>query len=340
MRKIRVIVCGVHFGKFYIEACKKNNRLELQGILSQGSIESYNIADKNNIPLYTKPKDIMTNNVDMIVMATRSLITGGRSNFTVKELLRKGISVIQEQPVHEKEVLDICRSINVHKQGYYVNNFYRFLPNARKFISYARKLIDQYKIIRLQFSCSSQVLYPLIDTLYEILGDIKEFSVEKLLDGNMEILSGTINYIPFVLNYYNEYSEDNDGNLALFFDIKVDSDAGNLRLTDPEGEIIWESHLCYEKNFNMSKDNPGNIAPIEILSDKMAASYVERYEEVWPQAMGKSLVEFFDKSLNEKSEALIKRTLKQCEVCTNIIKTAGKPKKLKTPYLHGISMRI
>ena len=37
----------------------------------------------------------------------------------------------------------------------------------------------------------------------------------------MEILSGAINDVPFSLNYYNEYSEDNDGNLALFFYILI-----------------------------------------------------------------------------------------------------------------------
>ena len=50
MKKIKVIVCGVHFGKFYIESCNQNERLELTGILSNGSEESYELADKNNVP--------------------------------------------------------------------------------------------------------------------------------------------------------------------------------------------------------------------------------------------------------------------------------------------------
>ena len=221
MKKIKVIVCGVHFGKFYIESCNQNERLELTGILSNGSEESYELADKNNVPLYTRTEDITKDMADIIVIVTRTLITGGKSDLTVKSLLEKGISIIQEQPVHEKEVINICKSIRSDKQDYYINNFYRFLENTKNFIFYAKKIIRQYEVIRLQMSCSSQVLYPLIDILYEIFGDIYKFDLRKVEDGNMEILSGAINDVPFSLNYYNEYSEDNDGNLALFFYIKT-----------------------------------------------------------------------------------------------------------------------
>ena len=168
MKKIKVIVCGVHFGKFYIESCNQNERLELTGILSNGSEESYELADKNNVPLYTRTEDITKDMADIIVIVTRTLITGGKSDLTVKSLLEKGISIIQEQPVHEKEVINICKSIRSDKQDYYINNFYRFLENTKNFIFYAKKIIRQYEVIRLQMSCSSKVLYPLIDILYEI----------------------------------------------------------------------------------------------------------------------------------------------------------------------------
>ena len=339
MKKRKVIVCGVHFGKFYIESCNQNERLELTGILSNGSEESYELADKNNVPLYTRTEDITKDMADIIVIVTRTLITGGKSDLTVKSLLEKGISIIQEQPVHEKEVINICKSIRSDKQDYYINNFYRFLENTKNFIFYAKKIIRQYEVIRLQMSCSSQVLYPLIDILYEIFGDIYKFDLRKVEDGNMEILSGAINDVPFSLNYYNEYSEDNDGNLALFFYIKIESNAGNLILTDPEGAVIWQSHLCYEKNMCMQEQKIEELEPIEYLGGIKTVTYMNRYKVTWPQAMGKSIEEFFDKSINTGIEKFKTRTLRQCEIYSNITKIAGKPKKIKNTYLHGISLK-
>ena len=52
MRKLRVIVCGVGFGRYYIEAILRLPDLfELVGILSRGSKNSIKLAEKYGVPL-------------------------------------------------------------------------------------------------------------------------------------------------------------------------------------------------------------------------------------------------------------------------------------------------
>ncbi|MGC4019647.1 MAG: Gfo/Idh/MocA family oxidoreductase [Muricomes sp.] len=340
MKKIGIVVCGVQFGKFYIEACKRSQEIELKGILSRGSKESCEIAKQYKVPLYTSAEDISSDTADIVLAATRTLITGGRSSSMVKKLLEKGISVIQEQPVHEKEAADISKNlIDDKKQGYCINNFYRFLPSVQQFLFYVSKVINEHRILRFHLSCSSQVLYPLIDVLYEMLGGIAEFNVNKILDGNMNVLAGTINNIPFILNYYNEYSEDNDGSLALFFDIKIDTDAGNLILNDPEGKVIWQSHLSYQRGADFSSEKFKNLQPLECLFDGNVKSYEQRYTEVWPKAMEESIKDFYKKTLAGNAKEVSERTLGQCKICSDIADVSGKPRKIEGSYLSGISMQ-
>ena len=59
MSKIRTVVCGTSFGRFYIEGIKSlNDQYELVGILSTGSRQSKRIAEKENIKLKDKIDDL------------------------------------------------------------------------------------------------------------------------------------------------------------------------------------------------------------------------------------------------------------------------------------------
>ena len=339
LKRIRVIVCGTNFGRFYINACNKSEEIDIKGILSRGSEESRKVADYFGLPLYTEIDQIPIDDVDVFVIVARSFITGGKSNKIIKKILEMGISVIQEQPVHVKEVIDIGKSINKSRQSYYVNNFYRFMPAVKAFLDYAQKVKRNLKILRIRLSCTSQVLYPLVDILYDLFGGIETFEVKKAIDGNMCVLSGMINSVPFILNYYNEYGDEIDGGLALFFDIKVDTNAGNLILDDPEGTVIWQSHLMYSREGDFSSDDYKNVKPIECLFDGRTGSYSQRYEKEWPIAMEESIRNFFEKTLNSRNAKLqVEKTEEQCKICTTIIEAAGRPNKIDIPYIDAYSL--
>ena len=51
MKKLRVMVCGVGFGRYYIEAILRlPDMFELVGILSRGSKNSIKLAEKYSVP--------------------------------------------------------------------------------------------------------------------------------------------------------------------------------------------------------------------------------------------------------------------------------------------------
>lgn len=97
----RVIVCGTNFGRIYIEGItRKTTKCKLVGILSKGSQQSRKCAESNGVPLYTNVSQISSSEVDIVCVAVKSSITGGKGTEIAKECLKKGINVIQEQPVH------------------------------------------------------------------------------------------------------------------------------------------------------------------------------------------------------------------------------------------------
>ncbi len=334
--KVKVVVCGVNFGQFYLQACKKSNSIELTGILSQGSQRSQAAAKRLGVPLFTHAEEIPPQQADFAIVAARSAITGGKSAPTVKALLRQGISVAQEQPVHEKEAAELSKQLVKEEQIYTVNNFYHFLPAVEAFLKTAQKISRTHPILRLRLSCSSQVLYPLIDILYDTLEEISSIEVTKIQDGNCSILAGKLNAIPFTLHYYNEYAADIDGSLALFFDLQLDTPAGNLILNDPEGQVIWQTHLLYNRAADFSAEEYQTVAPLQILFDGRAKSYAQRYREIWPLAMARSILACRQNTHSkETAQKTVQKTLQQCALCAKITNAAGRPKKIEIPYQSG-----
>lgn len=104
--KIRVLLCGVIFGQVYLKGVLNNNDYQLCGILSTGSEYSRKIAAKYHVSLYTKIDEVSSDNFDLALVVIRSGIVGGEGNKVTQQLLNKGISVIQEQPVHSEEAIE------------------------------------------------------------------------------------------------------------------------------------------------------------------------------------------------------------------------------------------
>lgn len=90
MRKLRVIVCGVGFGRYYIEAILRLPDLfELVGILSRGSKNSIKLAEKYGVPLMTDIEEISKENVDAVCVVVTGIShviieTSTQKNFEFK----------------------------------------------------------------------------------------------------------------------------------------------------------------------------------------------------------------------------------------------------------------
>ena len=97
MRKLRVIVCGVGFGRYYIEAILRLPDLfELVGILSRGSKNSIKLAEKYGVPLMTDIEEISKENVDAVCVVVKSSIVGGNgmaiNYLEIKKQIRQKLS--------------------------------------------------------------------------------------------------------------------------------------------------------------------------------------------------------------------------------------------------------
>lgn len=190
MRKLRVIVCGVGFGRYYIEAILRLPDLfELVGILSRGSKNSIKLAEKYGVPLMTDIEEISKENVDAVCVVVKSSIVGGNGTDIVMQLLEKGIHVIQEQPIHSEEYKKCLIIAKKNHCKYQLNTFYPYLDSVRKFISIAIRLRKAMPITYIIAESSVQVLFPLLDILNQILGGVQPYKLEKLQGENVQRFS-------------------------------------------------------------------------------------------------------------------------------------------------------
>mgnify|MGYP000599462763 FL=1 len=126
-----IIVYGSRFGQFYLEALKRMKGIKIVGLLAKGSDRSYECARYYNIPLYTS-LDEVEERVDVACVAVKTGALGGEGANIAKQLLRKGINVLLEQPVHYKE-LGECYKIAQNQKVYFgaVSYTHLTLPTKR-----------------------------------------------------------------------------------------------------------------------------------------------------------------------------------------------------------------
>ena len=109
------IICGSRFGQFYIEAIRKHDDINICGLLANGSQRSVDCAEFYQLNLYTHIDEIPSH-IDFACVAIKSEVQGGQGNIIAKKLLQKGIDVIFEQPISEREYAElygVARKINV-----------------------------------------------------------------------------------------------------------------------------------------------------------------------------------------------------------------------------------
>lgn len=184
-QKIKAIVCGSTFGQFYCEALAGiPDLVEFSGILSAGSERSKKCAERYGVKSYTSIEQLDPD-ISLACVVARSGVLGGNGTKIALSLLEKGIHVIQEQPVHFKDVEICIKAAKKHNVLYRVGNLYKFLPNVRCFIACAKALHEHSSPLYLDIGCASQVSYPLMEILSEILPSVRPFQILSV-NGEMQ----------------------------------------------------------------------------------------------------------------------------------------------------------
>ncbi|MDB8680959.1 Gfo/Idh/MocA family oxidoreductase [[Ruminococcus] gnavus] len=301
MNKLRVVVCGTVFGRYYLEGIRKiPERYTLTGIFARGSTHSKQVAEHYGVPLFTDIEMITKENADIACVVVSSAIIGGNGTDLALNFLKKGIHVIQEHPVHLREYQKCLLMSSKNRCKYKLNTFYPDLLSIKHMICIVNKMREKLPIIFIRAECSVQLLFPMLDIISQVLGGLEPYQMEKLsgsLPQRFSVLSGTIRGVPIMLTIDNHMDlKLPESNLTMFHRIQIGTPSGTLMLTDTHGKLIWIPILD-ERLKKLQHGDNNYLAEIPIqeeLGNNKPGTLGDIFLKYWPQCMANVLYDFYD----------------------------------------------
>lgn len=301
MERLRIVVCGTVFGRYYLEGIKLlQDKYELVGIVAKGGERSQKAAERYGVPLITNPEKLTKEQVDVACVVIKSTIIGGDGTDLAKMFLKKGIHVIQEQPVHLKDYQECLMLSKNNNCKYSLNTFYPHLGNIRKMIEVAYVLKKHMPITFIRAECSVQLLFPMLDMIGRVVGGLSPNKFEKLngeFKQRFAVLNGEIRDVPILLTVDNQMDlSAKESNLTMFHRMQIGTPKGTLMLTDTHSELLWFPVLHEDlKMLDPGKENEMSRIPIcQNLTDGEDRTLGEIFNYQWPECMADSFLEFYE----------------------------------------------
>jgi thiazolinyl imide reductase len=298
MEKLRTVVCGSTFGQFYLAALRMMpEEFELAGLLARGSERSVKCAEYYGIKLYTEA-DQLPGDIVLACVVLRSGVMGGRGTELSLKLLERGLHVIQEQPVHHKDMAACLRTARRSGVSFQTGDLYVHLPAVRRFIACAKAMQERQNALYIDAAFASQVSYPMMHIFSEALPSIRPWKMGALSrdGGPFHVLTGTLGKIPAVLRVHHEVDPgDPDNHLHLLHRITIGSEGGSLSLTDTHGPVVWHPRLHIPENRNTLGDLADAYPEYllenstETLGPWSPANYRDILTKQWPRAIARDL---------------------------------------------------
>lgn len=317
-RRRKAIVVGATFGTVYGEAlAAPQSPVELVGVLSAGSAASAQLAERLGVARYTDLDALPP--VDVAFVVVRSAVVGGQGAHIAERLLKRGIHVMQEQPVHADEILSLLRVAKAHSVLYTVNDFYSHVAPVRQFISAARNLDEITPIRYVHARSSIHVSYPLFTILGNVVGPLaparilvphraesteSSFATGRLMLGNVTV----------DLLIQNELcAADPDNHARLMHTITAGSDAGELTLAHTHGPTRW-----YRR--------PGAELVEVPIAEPVGADFEPTAQRVrntlWPDAIRAAASEFIE-SIDHARRPLSQRFVRATRLWSDFTSAIG-----------------
>lgn len=349
-RRLRVVVCGTTFGRFYLNGIKRiSDDYELVGILARGSDNSKQCAKEYGVPIYTSVDEINKEDVDVACVVIRSSIVGGYGSKIAMDFLKKGINVVQEQPIHQQDVIEGFKTSKKNNCQFIINSFYPYIDTVSEFINTAEKLIKKTKAVYIDAACSIQVLFPLIDMLGRIAGGFMPWKLENekiIKSGIFTICTGKIKNIPFIIKIQNKLNtEDPDNYFHLLHRITLGCESGSLVLTEVNSHVLWIPRIFISKNqlgvLDMyEKSRFLNLPVSELVKSPGEVTYKEVYEEVWPDAIKNMLIKYKDVlSEGKRDNNHVQHYLSVCKIWNEIGQAIGNNESLGSEQIIPLSIK-
>ena len=305
MKNIRVLLCGTVFGRIYLRGIRDSEKWKLSGILSRGSEKSVKLAERYNVPLYTDVDDVPADEYDVALVVVRSGIVGGEGHKLAGRLLDKRINVVQEQPVHAEEAAELFKKAAKNGVSYIVNTFYPYMEASKVFHSRLAELKKTEEILSIDGCCSLPILLPFIDQIGRAAGGLRPWSIDNVFtNGACDFITGTIHGIPFSIRLQGRRQE-NSNQAYILNQINVMTAAGNLLMTDVNGQVIWikKPYVVEEYIKAAEKDITKDVPATEIVYDAGPKHFSCLYRDTWPKAVESFLAEKEDKILASKPDS-------------------------------------
>lgn len=336
MEKKRVVVCGTRFGQFYIEALIKMENIEIVGILSNGSERSKECAKYYKLPLFTSI-DRLPVKIDLACIAIKTEVLGGEGNKLALEFLERKINVLLEQPIHSKELVECVNLARRNNVKFIIGNLYVNLPAVKVFIENAKIILKHEKILFVNADFATQVSYPLLHILIEILKVLRlENNVEILnKNGPFHTMQGLSSGIEINFRAHNEVDKfDMDGYLHLLHQISIGFPSGRLTLVDTHGPVIWQPRIHFPKN-NIIPGYLKDKVPLGMKEENIFTLYEdpkmtqkEIFTELWPSTIKKDvedIIHLIDKNDKLLFNKKVQTYLLLCKEWNTLMKNLGYP---------------
>lgn len=301
MSRLRAVVCGTSFGRFYLRALSQNPRLELAGILSTGSKASARLARELDVPHYTAI-NALPRSIDLACVVVRAGVSGGAGAEVACALLDRGTDVLQEHPLHPAELADCLRHARAAGTRYAVNSFYPHVRPVACFLHAAALLRRHQPPVFIDGLCGAQVLYPLLDVAARAAGQLRPSVLRRTgaaVAGPYTSLVGEIGGIPAMLRVQNQiHPADADNHALLLHRLTVGFESGILALADTHGPVLWSPrlHTHRDATHRLVLQGPGterlDVASSELLPGTTPSTFREIFNHLWPEAVNLAVDEF------------------------------------------------
>lgn len=299
MKKLKVVICGTVFGRYYIEGLRKlTDCYELAGIFARGSSRSQEYARELGVPLFTSMEDMDHVEIDLACVVIKSSIVGGKGTDIVQYFLERGVNVLQEHPVHYNDYVAHMKTARNNGCMYRLNGFYHNVAPVHKFIETAEKLRSTAEFTYLKAECGIQVLFPLVDIIGRVMGGFRPWKLDILnAETGQEpfaVITGEIKDVPVLILIKNEMdSYKPESNMSVLHRLTLGTSKGTLLLTDTHGAVLWTPSIHEDLKDREKSSDIYHIPVQERVDQNTRYDLGQIVDEMWPDSVRRSLEDYY-----------------------------------------------
>lgn len=241
----RALVVGSTFGRHYARAlAAPDSQVRLAAVMGTGNPRGRALAEELGVP-YVRDGDAVK--VDLAVVAVRSAVVGGPGDEIARTLLDRGVAVLQELPVHSRELADSARAARRRKVSFGVNTFYEHLRPVRLLQAVTTSLRESgHELRSVDLRTSVQVLHCALHVVGSILNCAPsgQHAVHDLNGPGRLLVDSVWGAVPVTLLVHNRVDPaDPNNNCQPLLDMVLTYDIGEVHLAAPHGPLRWTRRL-------------------------------------------------------------------------------------------------